>query len=177
MGMAERDEELSYIHKSREGDLEAFEALIRRYQRMIHALTYRMTGSLSDAEDLAQEIFIQAHRRLDSFRGDAKFSSWLYRIGMNACLNWKKSAQRRQQLHREWAEEDRTTGGDHALSARVRESLLKLDPKQRAAIILTIYDGLNHAEAARVLGCSETTVSWRVFAARKKLKQWLQTHD
>src|ERR1039457_5622357 len=88
--MERRDEELGWIRSSREGDLAAFEELIRRYQQMIHALTYRMTGSTSDAEDLAQEVFIQAYRKPGSFRGDSQFSTWLYRIGINTCLNWKK---------------------------------------------------------------------------------------
>ena len=169
--MERRDEELGWIRKSREGDLAAFEELVRRHQQMIHALTFRMTGSSSDAEDLAQEIFIQAFRKLSSFRGDAKFSTWLYRIGINTCLNWKKSQQRRTQLHEEWSRQTRETGGQtDDLAARVQEALLALPPKQRAAVILTTYEGLNHAEAARVLGCSETTVSWRVFAAHRKLR-------
>lgn len=175
--MERRDEELGWIRKSREGDLAAFEELVRRYQQMIHALTFRMTGSSSDAEDLAQEIFIQAFRKLSSFRGDAKFSTWLYRIGINACLNWKKSQQRRSQLHEEWSRQTRENSGQtDDLAARVREALLALPPKQRAAVILTTYEGLNHAEAARILNCSETTVSWRVFMARKQLKKWLR-HD
>ncbi|MGD0651538.1 MAG: RNA polymerase sigma factor [Verrucomicrobiia bacterium] len=173
--MEERDEELGWVRRSQSGDPEAFEELVRRYQRMIHALTFRMTGSSADAEDLAQEIFIQAFRRLGSFRGDAKFSSWLYRIGVNTCLNWRKSTQRREKLHQDWADSDHSTSsGTDELTVRVQEALMQLPAKQRAAVVLTVYDGLNHAEAARILGCSETTVSWRIFVARKKLKRWLQ---
>ena len=173
--MEERDEELGWVRRSQSGDSEAFEALVRRYQRMIHALAYRMTGSVADAEDLAQEVFIQAFRRLDSFRGDAKFSSWLYRIGVNTCLNWRKSAQRREKLHQDWADSDHgASSGTNELAVRVQEALTQLPAKQRAAVILTTYDEMTHAEAARVLGCSETTISWRVFAARKLLKKWLQ---
>jgi RNA polymerase sigma-70 factor (ECF subfamily) len=176
--MERRDEELGWIRQSREGDLAAFEELIRRYQQMIHALTFRMTGSPSDAEDLAQEVFIQAFRKLNSFRGDAQFSTWLYRIGINTCLNWKKSQQRRAQLHHDWAQQpDAAIDRNNELAARVQEALLALPPKQRAAVILTTYEGMNHAEAARALGCSETTVSWRVFTARKKLKRLLTAHE
>ena len=71
---------------------------------MIHSLTFRMTGSLADAEDLAQEAFIRAYRQLDSYRGTAKFSSWLYRIAVNACLNWRQREIRREQIHASWAE-------------------------------------------------------------------------
>ena len=176
--MERRDEELGWIRKSREGDLAAFEELIRRYQQMIHALTFRMTGSKSDAEDLAQEVFIQAFRKLDNFRGDSQFSTWLYRIGINTCLNWKKSQQRRAQLHHEWAQQpSETASRNDEVGSRVQEALLTLPPKQRAAVILTTYEGMNHAKAARALGCSETTISWRVFTARKKLKRLLSANE
>ena len=174
--MAEQDEEQDWISLSQRGDHAAFEALISRHQRMIHALTFRMTGSLADAEDLAQETFIHAHDQLASFRGEAKFSSWLYRIALNLCLNWQKSQKRRQRLLDDWAGEQGQRSAAPVPDARTRhiqEALLKLNPKQRAAIILTVYDGLNHAEAARALGCAETTISWRVFTARSKLKKLL----
>jgi len=173
--MAELGEEHEWIRQSQQGDHAAFEALITRHQRMIHSLTFRMTGSLAEAEDLAQETFIQAFRQLGGFRAEARFSTWLYRIAVNLCLNWKKRQQRQQRLLADWGEQRNTeiAGHDSALSRQVQEALLKLHPKQRAAVILTTYDGLNHAEAARVLGCSETTVSWRLFAARAKLKKLL----
>jgi len=168
------EHEREWIRKCQEGDAEAFEELVRRHQRMIHALAYRMTGSVSDAEDIAQETFLRAYRQIGGFRGEASFSSWVYRIALNTCMNWKKSADRRQHLHEEWANEQNDAAPSHDTAARVNEALRKLEAKQRAAIVLTVYEGMNHAEAARVLGCSETTVSWRVFMARKKLKRWLQ---
>lgn len=176
--MCDSDEAL--VLQSQSGDLAAFAELIRKHQRMIHSLTYRMTGSLADAEDLAQETFIHAYRQIGSYRGASKFSTWLYRIAINACLTWRQREMRRVEAAANWAQ---TNGAPQAAgegpeagnewSERMQEALLKLPAKQRAAIVLTIYDGLNHAEAARVLGCSETTVSWRVFAAKQKLKRWL----
>ena len=171
--MERADEEAGWIRQSQAGDPQAFAALVRGYQQMIHALTYRMTGSTADAEDLAQETFIQAYRRIGSFRGDAKFSSWLYRIGINTCLNWQKSRQRRERLHDEFSRHDTAPGNVDEITAKVQAALLQLPDKQRAAIILTVYEEMNHAEAARALGCSETTVSWRVHMARKTLKRWL----
>jgi RNA polymerase sigma-70 factor (ECF subfamily) len=185
--MAELDEEQEWIRKSRQGDHTAFEALIMCHQRMIHSLAYRMTGSLADAEDLAQETFIHAFRQLDTYRGDAKFSSWLYRIAMNLCLNWKKREARQREIISSWGEQENISSdsGGVARLQQIQDALLKLSPKQRAAVVLTTYEGLNHAEAARALGCSETTVSWRLFAARAKLKKLLakspvpteETHD
>lgn len=176
--MTDADAEL--VLQTQSGSPAAFETLIRNHQRMIHSLTFRMTGSLADAEDLAQETFIRAYEQIGSFRGTAKFSTWLYRIAVNACLNWRQSEARRFHLHANCAEEISAhhANGDNSPAKngaceQVQSALLKLPAKQRAAIVLTIYDGLNHAEAAQVLGCSETTVSWRVFAARRKLKRWL----
>ncbi|MBI4023452.1 MAG: RNA polymerase sigma factor [Verrucomicrobia bacterium] len=172
--MADLDHEPEWIRRSQKGDHQAFEALIHRYQRMIHSLTFRMTGSLSDAEDLAQETFIRSYQQLRGFRGEAGFSSWLYRIAMNQCLNWRKGRERREQLHEDWAGQQDQPAQNEGMAARVQEALMKLKPKQRAAVVLTTYEGMNHAQAARALGCSETTVSWRIFAARRKLKQLLQ---
>ncbi len=176
--MVAHDEEENWIARSREGDHEAFGALVRRYQRMIHALTFRMTGSSSDAEDLAQETFIAAFHELGGFKGDARFSSWLYRIGTNRCLNWLKRSERRIRVNESWAKEIANNAapndGSEAISRQVQNALMKLDAKQRAAVVLTTFDNMSHAEAAAVLGCSETTVSWRVFAARRKLKRWLE---
>jgi RNA polymerase sigma-70 factor (ECF subfamily) len=180
--MGDTDEEKVWVLQSRNGDPAAFESLIRVHQRMIHSLTFRMTGSLADAEDLAQETFIRAYRQLDSYQGTAKFSSWLYRIAVNACLNWRKREARREQVHANWSgsntpqqTETKSFADNDELSQSVQTALLKLPAKQRAAIVLTVYDGHNHAEAAQLLGCSEATVSWRVFAARRKLKRLLSS--
>ena len=176
--MADADADL--VLQTQKGSPAAFEALVRQHQRMIHSLTFRMTGSLADAEDLAQETFLRAYGQIGTFRGTAKFSTWLYRIAVNTCLNWRQSEARRCQLQANCAEEffaqhlnGESAPAENQSSQQVQSALLKLPAKQRAAIVLTIYDGLNHAEAAQVLGCSETTVSWRVFAARRKLKRWL----
>ena len=178
--MGDTDEVKVWVLRSRNGDTAAFESLIRAHQRMIHSLTYRMTGSLTDAEDLAQETFIRAYQQLDSYQGRAKFSSWLYRIAVNACLNWRKREARREQVQTTWAgsstarqpEADSPAENDE-LSQSVQAALMKLPPKQRAAIVLTIYENRSHAEAAKIMKCAEATVSWRVFAARRKLKRWL----
>jgi len=176
--MEDPDEAL--VRQSQNGDPAAFESLIRKHQRMICSLTYRMTGSLADAEDLAQETFIRAYRQIGGYRAASKFSTWLYRIAINVCLNWRQRESLRNDVHANWADNEGAPGaaGESApagseLAGRVQAALLKLPAKQRAAIMLTVYDGLNHAEAAKVLGCSEATVSWRVFVARRRLKAWL----
>jgi RNA polymerase sigma-70 factor, ECF subfamily len=179
--MGYEDEEADWVRRSQQGDPDAFGALVERYQRMVHALTYRMTGSMADAEDLAQETFLRAFRRLETFRGESKFSSWLCRIAVNACLNWAQRERRRDEVHRHWAQDEAVfadggaapTDGGATNPQRVTAALLRLPAPQRAAVVLTACDGLSHAEAARALGCAETTVSWRLFVARRKLKRWL----
>ena len=181
--MAAENDEKEWIRQSREGQVEAFTALVSLHQRMIHSLTYRMTGSLAEAEDLAQITFIRAWRHLDSFQGEARFSTWLCRIAMNACLNWRQRESRRSEVHRTWASDAfaetsvhvNAAGGE--LNQRIQAALNRLPAKQRAAIVLTVHEELSHAEAAHALGCTEATVSWRVFAARSKLKRWLKSTD
>jgi RNA polymerase sigma-70 factor, ECF subfamily len=173
--MADADDEL--VLQCRNGNTEAFETLVRRHQQMIHALTFRMTGSMSDAEDLAQETFIRGYEQIGSFNGKSKFATWLYSIAVHACLNWRRDEARRFRAEADCAREMLAQGGgnlsrDDAAQA-AQAALMKLPAKQRAAIVLTVHDGLSHAEAARVLKCSETTVSWRVFTAKRKLKKLL----
>jgi RNA polymerase sigma-70 factor (ECF subfamily) len=176
--MAEPDE-LNWIQNSLAGDTEAFAALVTQHQKMVHAMAFRMTGSLADAEDLTQETFLRAFRQLGSFRAESKFSTWLCQIAMNLSLNWRARENRRGEIHSQWAKdaicENNVRGGfPDELSSRVQTALDKLPAKQRAAIVLTIYEGRNHAETAKILNCTEATISWRVFAARQKLKKLLK---
>ena len=180
--MVETDEEKIWVTRSQSGDHAAFEALMKMHQAMIHSLTFRMTGSAADSRDLAQETFVRAYQQLDSYHGTAKFSSWLYRIAINACLDWRRREKRRAELHTNWSQSQVDNHSPAAsaadlddLSRDVQAALMKLPEKQRAAIALTTYGGKNHAEAAKILGCSETTVSWRIFSARRKLKKILGT--
>lgn len=182
--MVETDDEQLLVTHSRNGDHAAFEALIKSHQTMIHALTFRMTGSTADARDLAQETFVRAYQQLDSFHGTSKFSSWLYRIAVNACLDWRRREKRRLMLHTNWSDAQANANSPTEpandlddLSRDVQAALLKLPEKQRAAITLTVYGGKNHAEAAEILDCSETTISWRIFSARRKLKKILSAKN
>lgn len=170
------DPDEALVFQSQNGDAAAFAELIRKHQRMIHSLTYRMTGSMADADDLAQEAFINAYRQIETYRGASKFSTWLYRIAMNACISWRRRETLRAETAENWAEnhDDTSPAPELANGELVHAALLKLPPKQRAAVMLTLHDGMNHAEAAEILNCSETTVSWRVFAAKRKLKRWLE---
>lgn len=172
--MVETAEEQKLVRASQSGDASAFEDLVRHYQKMIHSVTFRMSGSWADAQDLAQETFIQAYRQIGNFRGESQFSSWLYRIAINQCLNAGKSTQRRAKLGEELKLRVTESVEGVETSERVQEALQQLNAKQRAAVVLTTYEGHNHSAAAKIMGCSETTVSWYLFTARAKLKSLLR---
>jgi RNA polymerase sigma-70 factor (ECF subfamily) len=178
--MGDTDKEKTWVCQSRNGDHSAYESLMRAHQQMIHSLAFRMTGSLADAKDLTQETFVRAYRQLDAYRGESKFSSWLCRIAVNACLNWRARENRRTQIHQQWSDETLISdnGPAHltadAATLRVQTALNRLPAKQRAAILLTVYQEMSLGEVARAMGCTAATAGWRVFAARAKLKQWLK---
>jgi RNA polymerase sigma-70 factor, ECF subfamily len=177
--MALPDDELNWIQHSLAGDTEAFATLVKQHQKMLLALAFRMTGSLADAEDLAQEAFIRAFRELASFRAESKFSTWLCQIAVNLSLNWRAREKRRGDIHLKWAADALSEISSYdkfpdELSRQVQIALNKLPVKQRAAIILTVYENHSHAETAKILNCTEATISWRVFSARQKLKRLLK---
>jgi len=176
---AATNDESKLIELSLSGDAEAYAALVRSHQKMIRAVTFRMTGSPDDAEELAQDAFLRAYRHLASFNGHSKFSTWLCKIAINLSLDWQRRESRRGNIQSQWAaaaapEGTPADGFPDELSRRVQAALDRLPARQRAAIVLTIYENQSHAEAAKSLGCTETAISWRVFAARRRLKRLLK---
>lgn len=166
-------DDATLISAALQGEAPAFEQLFDRYHPMIHAFAYRLCFRAADADDIAQETFIKAARGLPAFRG-GDFRSWLYRIAANCARDLHRSAARRARLETQAAEQMLTDctarSGD---AAAVGDALAGLPPEYREAVVLVYFEGLNHAEAARVLGCAETTVSWRLFRAKRQLKAQL----
>ncbi|MDF3057296.1 MAG: polymerase subunit sigma-24 [Rariglobus sp.] len=154
---------------------EAFTELFNRYHPMIHAFAYRLSLCPGEAADIAQDTFIQAARSLATFRRESSFKGWLYTIATN-----KGRDRYRQRIRRERLTTDYTlleTGAHDVISDEaiiVREALAGLPPDLREAVTLIYYEGMNHADASRVLGCAETTVSWRIFRAKQRLKKQLR---
>ncbi len=164
------------------GDASAFAALFHRHYPAIHAFAYRLALCASSADDIAQETFIQAARSLSTFRQEASFKNWLYTIATNRARDHLRQRARRHRLDAALTalspEPDFTADPPElepssAAHAAVRSALARLSAPQREAIALVYFEHLNHADAARILGCAETTVSWRVFRARQHLKKHL----
>lgn len=183
--MDERPDDV-LVQEARQGRTEAFAELVRRHQQKVYRIIYSMTRNASDTDDLAQEAFLAAYRFLPAFNMNARFSTWLYRISVNTTLSFLKKRGReknRAEFREDLIDAERSTGAPdspeeksvlHDLSARIEEAVEALPSHFRASFLLVASQGLSHAEAAQVLGCSENTVSWRLHKARKMLRVRLE---
>jgi RNA polymerase sigma-70 factor, ECF subfamily len=173
------------VRASLAGDRDAFGAIVERHRRQIYRLCYRFAGNHEDASDLAQDVFIRAYRGLRTFKADASLGTWLYRIGVNVCLN--KVAVKRgaaEALDPLLASGDPrlTAGGERADDAllraererRVRAAIARLPKKQRATLILRIYHELPHEQIAAVLGSSVGAAKTNFFHAMNNLRKLLE---
>ena len=179
------DEDL--VARSRGGDLESFNQLVLRWERPIYAFAYRVIGREEDARDVCQETFLRAFRSLPGFRGQAKFSSWLYQIAMNLCRDWMRRQRRAPTVQMaegadpaELADE----GGPvesiedlvarRELSAVVEEAMALLPEEQRTAIVLKEYHGMTFQEIADLQGCPLSTVKTRLYQSLSVLRRHLE---
>jgi RNA polymerase sigma-70 factor (ECF subfamily) len=160
----------------RNGDPEAFDRLVERYQRDVYRLCYRYVNNHDDASDMAQEVFLRAYRALEKFRGDSAFSTWLYRIAVNTCLSFRSSRRVSEELPESLpdAREGLLEGiAREERAGRVRLAIQELPEKQRATLILKMYHDLSHEEIAGVMGASVGTVKANLFHALGKLRRVL----
>ena len=178
------DEEL--VARSKTGDTESFNQLVKRWERPIFALAYRTLGREEEARDVTQETFLRAFRALGGFKGDAKFSSWLYRIALNLCRDWMRKERRAplvgvpegvelEQLASERgpSETVEDLAARAELSAVVEAAMKVLPAEQRQAIILKEYHGLTFQEIADVMKCPLSTVKTRVYQGLSTLRTHL----
>ena len=157
------------------GDADAFRALLERHYDGIFRLAFRFTGNRADAEDIAQDVCIVLVDRLGAFRGDAKFSTWLYRIVVNACRDRARRRATGQLATADFAAvEDlrRAAEADRGEQMDWVWDMLSRFPEDiRETAILVLAQQLSHGEVAAILGVKESTVSWRMHELRKGLKQ------
>ncbi len=170
-----RDGEL--VAACQRGEREAFDELVERYQRDIYRLCFRYVGSPEDAGDMAQEAFIRAYKAIGRFRGQSAFSTWLYRIAVNACLNFR-SARRPTSTELPADLPDRAASTllrleEEERSRELRRAVLELPDRQRATLILKVFHELTHQEVAEILGSSVGTVKANLFHALANLRKRL----
>jgi len=189
---AEQPDERVLVMRAKQGDLLAYDDLVRRYQERIYGTIYHMTANHEDANDLAQDAFIKAYRALKSFKGDSSFFTWVYRIAINKTINFLKQRKKRTQMSLNDldfnAEHDpdlvaliseKTPRRDLNL-AELQESLnagmMKLSEVHRVVVTLHDVQGLSHEEISRIMDCNTGTVRSRLFYARQQLQAYLSEY-
>jgi RNA polymerase sigma-70 factor (ECF subfamily) len=176
-------DEPQLVAACRAGRPGAFDLVVERHRRAVYQLCYRFAGNHEDASDLSQDVFLRAYRGLRNFRGGASLATWLYRIGVNVCLN--RAAVRKPITEdidaRPHVDTARESQVDRVLreerGVRVRAAIAQLPPKQRATLVLRMYQELSHEEIAAVLGSSVGAVKANFFHALGNLKKILGTED
>src|SRR6187431_458079 len=184
--MVATDEEL--VARTVAGDADSFNQLILRWERPIYALAYRVIGRDEDARDVCQETFLRAFRALSGFKGQAKFSSWLYRITLNLCRDWIRRERRTPiaqmpegvdpidvaDEHVSPAESVEDLVARRELSDAVARAMQELPEEQRTAILLKEYHGLTFQEIADMLHCPLSTVKTRLYQGLSVLRRRLE---
>ena len=176
-----------------EGDDSAFEILVNRHQTSVLNLIYRFIGDRTQAKDLAQEVFIRVWQAAKTYKSEAKFTTWLYRITANLCLNELKSARRKKWFSFNRSDEDgkhtfEETLSDTAPSSedlllqkersrQISNALQSLPENQRMALILKRYDDLSYQEIAQVIGCSVSAVESLLVRAKRTLQEKMKNFD
>jgi RNA polymerase sigma-70 factor (ECF subfamily) len=186
MTRTDSDEEL--VARAVAGDLDSFNQLVTRWERPIFALAYRTLGREEDARDVVQEAFLRAYRGLRGFKGQAKFSSWLYRITVNLCRDWNRRERRAPVVQIPEGSDAVDLADEHAapvesveelvarreMSQAVARAMAELPEDQRAAILLKEYHGLTFQEIADLLDCPLSTVKTRLYQGLSVLRRRLE---
>ncbi len=182
-------DDITLVKRSQNGDLEAYDELVRRYQERIYNTIYNMTANRDITDDLAQETFIKAFRAIKSFKGDSSFYTWLYRIAINKTLNHIKNRKEGVSMslnnldfnvenHPDLVSliNDKTPLREinlNEIQEKLNIALLKLSEKHRLVVVMHDVEGMSHDEIAKVLDCNSGTVRSRLFYARQQLQQLL----
>ncbi len=185
--MANRsDREL--VDAAREGDAEAFSALVQRHQRRIYRLAVHLLRNAAEAEDVTQDTFVRAYGALARFDGRCEPFTWMYRIAVNLSLNTIRARKARRVAtttddpkvaadlveRRPSHADPAARSADRELATALEAALDELSETLRTTLVLVCVDGLSHAEAAAILGAPEGTIAWRIHEARKKLRASLE---
>ena len=171
--------DLELIKQSIEGNVVAYEALVERHCSMVFKVAYKWCGVQEDAEDISQDVFLKLAEKIRGFKPDqAAFTTWLYRVTINIAKDFYRKKNTRKDKEKAYAETKPVASTsqpqeEKMLKAEIINLLDRLPEKEKDAVLLICLEGFSHKDASIVLGCAETTVSWRVHKARKKLQKWV----
>jgi RNA polymerase sigma factor (sigma-70 family) len=162
------------VARAQNGDAEAFGELIEDHYDLIHRTAWKWCGNRTDAEDIAQDVCVKLGSAIAGFDGRSAFSSWVYRITLNAVRDMQRAGGRRARYAEAYAhvspEDAPAEQEEAATSSQLWAAVRTLPEKQRDAVLLVYAEELSHAAAADIMGCKEATVSWHIFEARKTLR-------
>jgi RNA polymerase sigma-70 factor (ECF subfamily) len=165
------DPDCDLVARAGTGDRTAFEALLRMHYDRIHRIAWRMTGSAADADDIAQDVCCTLVEKIDSFKGEAKFTTWLSGIVVNACRDHHRRRASLTKFRNDLTVMNDLTGGSDGSVLHDRiwlsSAVAKLDPPLRDAVILVAGEDMTHKEAGEALGVAESTISWRLHQVRR----------
>lgn len=160
------------------GDEDAFRCLVERHCELVFKVAFKWCGVKEDAEDIAQDVMMQLADKIRSFKPDgAAFTTWLYRVTINTAKDAQRKKNSRQNNEGQYANgralhSSKRPQEEKLVQLETIQLLDRLPSKEKEAVFLIFCEGLNHRQAAKIAGCAETTISWRVHKARKKLIEW-----
>jgi len=181
-----KNEDTELVALAQKGNINSFNKLVDKYHSRIYSLTYQMTSNREDAEDLTQEIFIKAFEALPRFKGRSSFYTWLYRIGINKTINFRKKRNRNRPISIDALDQDITYDevyaeldskdsplrhiGLNELQVKLNEAMQRLSLKHRTVVVMHDIEGIPHDEIAKIVGVSVGTIRSRLFYARRQLQ-------
>ena len=173
-----KPEEADLIDRCKRREPGAFEELYRLHAGRVYNLACRLTGSVSDGEDLMQEIFVQVYRKLDGFKGESAVGTWIYRLATNQCLDYLRSHEAKSRklndpIQNEGALMAHVPRPMRADRLDLERAIARLAPGYRAAFVLHDVEGFEHREVATILGIAEGTSKSQVHKARMKIREYL----
>lgn len=176
------NDELTMIELAKKGDSYAFQHLLTQHYDMIYRVAYRFTGQAQDAEDIAQEVCVGLVHKLFSFNGKSSFSTWLYRVVVNSCRDYQRKRSNHRRLESSYIDLEKNEQSDKNDSDKkllwLYRTVANLEQSLKETALLVLTEELSHAEAGKILGCAESTVSWRMHEIRKHLKNAIGSyHD
>ncbi len=185
-------DEKAVIKEAQRGSIVAFETLVKKYERQVLQLAYSMVNNTQDAEDIYQEVFVKVFKSLSQFKFKSEFSTWLFRVVVNYCINFRKKRERRQAVSLEnkkpgsesqqaFAKETASTPERDVLnvelSQEIAQALEMLSAKQKTVFVLRHYHGHKLKEISKIMACSEGTVKNYLFRATQKMQQLLYSYS
>lgn len=188
----ERDLDIALVKQVQEGNIRAFDQLIKRYRERLYSVVYNVLSNREDAADITQEAFIKAFKSIDKFKGNSSFFTWIYRIAVNAAITHSKKRRWKRFFSFEVMQEEGSEGelidrlaseSESTKSAflgelqeKLNEALQTLSINHRTVVVLHEVEGLSHQEIADIMGCSEGTVRSRLHYAKQQLQSLLQDY-